>query len=84
MEVSSFTLFWDLILCLKDIIASTKITYTEIFALIAVLVLKLVRFEVSFINRKEKRNCYEVGYFFRNKHISRESYCENENKGESL
>ena len=39
-------------------IASTlKITNTEIFAFIAVLVFKLSSREVLFINRKDNRNC---------------------------
>ena len=37
-------------------IASTQITYTEKFAFIAVLTLKLLRPKVLFINRKENRN----------------------------
>ena len=38
-------------------IASTQITNTEIFALIAVLVFKLLNRKVLFINRKGNRNC---------------------------
>ena len=38
-------------------IASIKITSTEIFAFIAVLVFKLLSGKVLFINRKDKRNC---------------------------
>ena len=38
-------------------IASTQIANTEISAFIAVLVLKLLNRKVSFINRKDKRNC---------------------------
>ena len=37
--------------------ASTQITNTEIFAFIAVQVFKLFSHEVSFINRKDNRNC---------------------------
>ena len=37
-------------------IALTKITNTEIFAFIAVLVFKLLRGKVLFINRKDNRN----------------------------
>ena len=38
-------------------IASTQITTTEIFAFIAVLVLKLLSGKSLFINRKDNRNC---------------------------
>ena len=38
-------------------IASTQITITEIFAFIAVLVVKLLTRKVLFINRKDNRNC---------------------------
>ena len=38
-------------------IASTQTTNTDIFALIAVLVCKLLSRKVLFINRKHKRNC---------------------------
>ena len=38
-------------------IASAQIANTEIFAFIAVLVLKLLSRKVSFTNRKDKRNC---------------------------
>ena len=41
----------------KNMIASIKITSTEIFAFIAVLVFKLLSGKVLFINRKDKRNC---------------------------
>ena len=40
----------------KYMIALTKITNTEIFAFIAVLVFKLLRGKVLFINRKDNRN----------------------------
>ena len=49
----------------KDMITSTQITNTEIFALILVLVFKLLSRKALFINRKDKRNCYKVGYFLR-------------------
>ena len=39
----------------KYMIFSTEITNTEIFAFIAVLVLKLLRCKVLFINRKNSR-----------------------------
>ena len=42
---------------LSNILASTQITNTEIFALIAVLVFKLLRCKVLFINKKDNRNC---------------------------
>ena len=38
-------------------IASTQITNNEIFAFIAILVFKLLRRKVFFINRKDNRNC---------------------------
>ena len=38
-------------------IAFTKISHSEIFALIAVLVFKLLSSEVLFINSKNNRNC---------------------------
>ena len=38
-------------------IASTQITNTEVFAFIAVLVLKLLSRKVLFINIKDNRNC---------------------------
>ena len=37
--------------------------YQEVFSFIAVLVFKLLGRKVLFINRKENRNCYRVGYF---------------------
>ena len=44
--------------------ASTQVTNTEIFALIAVLVLKLFNRKVLFANRKDNRNCYKVDFSF--------------------
>ena len=41
----------------KNMIASTKITNSEISAFIAVLVFKLLSRKVLFINRKDNRNC---------------------------
>ena len=41
----------------KYMIASTKITNTEIFAFNAVLVFKLFTRKVLFINRKDNKNC---------------------------
>ena len=41
----------------KYMIASIQITDTEIFAFIAVLVFKLLKHKVLFINRKDNRNC---------------------------
>ena len=38
-------------------IASTQITNTEILAFIVVLVFKLLRRKVLFINRKDNRKC---------------------------
>ena len=41
----------------KYMIASTKITNTEVFAFIAALVFKLLSHQVLLINRKDNRNC---------------------------
>ena len=41
----------------KNMVASTKITNTEIFSFIAALVFKLLNRKVLFINRKDNRNC---------------------------
>ena len=41
----------------KYMIASTQITTTENFAVIAVLVFNLISRKVLFINRKDNRNC---------------------------
>ena len=49
----------------KYIIASTQITNNEIFAFIAVLVFVLLSRKVLFITRKDNRNCYKVGSFFK-------------------
>ena len=46
-------------------IASTQITSTEIFAIIAVPVFKLLNCKVLFTNRKDNRNCEKVAYFLR-------------------
>ena len=46
-------------------ITSTQTTNTEIFEFIAVLVFMLLGREVFFINRKDNRNCSNVGYFLR-------------------
>ena len=40
----------------KCMITSTQITNTDIFALIAVLVFKLLSRKILFINRKDNRN----------------------------
>ena len=44
-------------------ITLTQTTNTEFLAFIAVLVFKLLSHNVLFINRKDNRNCYKVGYF---------------------
>ena len=41
----------------RCMITSTQITNTDIFALIAVLVFKLLSRKILFINRKDDRNC---------------------------
>ena len=41
----------------KYMIVSTQITDTEIFAFIAVLIFKLLRPKVLFINKNDNRNC---------------------------
>ena len=38
-------------------VGSTEITNTQIFVFIAVLVSKLLRRKVLFVNRKDNRNC---------------------------
>ena len=50
----------------KYMILSTQIKNTEVFAFIAVLVLKLMSCKFLFINRKDNTNCSKVGYFFKN------------------
>ena len=42
---------------ITNMIASTQITNTEMFAFIAVVVFKLLSHKVLFINRKDNRNC---------------------------
>ena len=54
----------------KYMIASTKITNTDVFAFIACLVFKLLSHKVLFIKRKDNRNCY----FFKKQQISRVNY----------
>ena len=56
-------------------IASTQIINTESFAFIAVLIFKLLSRKYLFINRKDNRNCYRVGYVLRKQQISRVIYC---------
>ena len=41
----------------KYMIASTQITIKKVFTFIVVLVFKLLRRKVLFINRKDNRNC---------------------------
>ena len=41
----------------KNIITSTQITITEIFAFKAVLVFKLLKRKVLFVKRKDNRTC---------------------------
>ena len=43
-------------------IASTEITNSEIFAFVAILVLKLLNCKVLFINRKDNKTVKKVGY----------------------
>ena len=57
-------------------ITSTEIANAEIFAIIAVLVFKLLSHKVLFINRKDDRNCVKVGYFLRKMQISRVNCCK--------
>ena len=52
LKVQSFKLYNN-----NYMIASTQITNTEIFAIIAVLVFKLLSHKVLFIDRKDNRNC---------------------------
>ena len=58
LKVQSCKLYND-----KYLAASTQITNTNIFAFRAVI--KLWSCEVSFINRKDNRNCSHAGYFLR-------------------
>ena len=51
----------------KYMITSIQVTNTEIFTFISVLVFKLLSCKVLFINRKCKRSCQKVGYFFKRK-----------------
>ena len=60
LKVQSGRLYYN-----KDMITSTQIANTEIFAFIAVLVFKLFSRKVSLINRKDNRNCQKVDYFFK-------------------
>ena len=46
-------------------IALTQITHTETFPFIAVLLLKILNRKALFINRKDNRNCENVGYSLR-------------------
>ena len=55
-------------------VAATQITDTEIFAFITVLVIKLKSCKVLFINTKDKRNRYKIGYLSRKLQISRINY----------
>ena len=48
-------------ICYIYMIASRQITNTEIFAFITILVFKLLRRKVLFINRKDNRNFLKVG-----------------------
>ena len=49
----------------KYIITLTQIENSEITEFIAVVVFKLLSRKVLFINRKDNRNCYKVGYLLR-------------------
>ena len=42
-----------------------QVTNIEIFIFIEVLVFRLLSRKFLFINRKDNRNCYKVGYFLR-------------------
>ena len=57
-------------------IASIQITNAEIFTFTVVLVSILLSRKVLFINRKDNRNCYKVGYFLRKQQISQVNYCK--------
>ena len=58
-------------------ITLTQIAKTEIFAVIAVLIFKLLSRKVLFINRKDNRNCYKIGYFLRKLQVSRGKLVQN-------
>ena len=55
-------------------IVATQITDTEIFAFITVLVIKLKSCKVLFINTKDKRNRYKIGYLSRKLQILQINY----------
>ena len=60
----------------KYMITSTQISNSENFAFIAALIFTLLSRKVVFINRKDNRNWWKVGYFLRKQHISRVNYCK--------
>ena len=49
---------------------------TNNFAIIALPVFKLLSRKVLFINKKDNRNCYNVGHFLRKQQISRVNSCK--------
>ena len=49
----------------KYMFTLTQIANIEIFAFISVLVFNLLSHKSLFINKKHKRNCWKVGYFFK-------------------
>ena len=57
-------------------IASTQTTILKFSLIIDVLVFKLLHRRVLLIKRKDKIDCYKVGYFLRKKHISWVNYCK--------
>ena len=58
LKVQSYKLYNN-----KYMVTSTQITNTEILAFIAILIFKLLSRKVLFINRKDKRNYKNVGFF---------------------
>ena len=60
----------------KFMIASTQKRNTEIFAIIIVLIFKLLSRKVLFINRTDNKNCQKVGWFLRKYQVSRANYCK--------
>ena len=57
-------------------IAPTQIKNFKLFTSVFVLVFKLLSHKVLFINRKDNRHCYKVGYFLIEQQIARVNYCK--------
>ena len=57
-------------------IASRQVTNTETFGFIDAVVFKILSRKVSFINRKDNRNCKKVSYVLIKWQISVGNYCK--------